>query len=64
MTPHIIRLPLSTLENMQCELYGRFEDLFDRLDDILGDLHDLKTFLMPLPSTDKTFDPLQTIGKY
>ena len=64
MTPHVITLPLSTLENMKCELHGRFDDLFDRLDDILWDLYDLKVALTFPSYPSEVFNPLQTVGKY
>ena len=65
MTPHVITLPLSTLENMLCELNGRFDELSDMVQDILSDLFDLKLFLLPTSSpANDIFDPLRTVGKY
>ena len=65
MMPHFITLPLSTLENMLCELNGRFDELFDLLELISDDLHDLKLVLSFSPSSSTfDFDPLRTIGKY
>ena len=65
MMPHFITLPLSTLENMLCELNGRFDELFDLLELISDDLQDLKLLLSFSPSSSTLdFDPLRTIGKY
>ena len=65
MMPAFIMLPLSTLENMLCELNGRFDELFDLLESISDDLHDLKLLLSFSPSSSTLdFDPLRTIGKY
>ena len=65
MMPHFITLPLSTLQNMQCELNGRFDELFNLLDSIFDDFNDLKlTFAFSPSSSLLHFDPLKTIGKY
>ena len=65
MMPHFITLPLSTLENMLCELNGCFDELFDLLELISDDLHDLKLLLSFSPSSSTLdFDPLRTIRKY
>jgi hypothetical protein len=64
--PTIIKLPLSSYENMQMELAWRITQLLDQYWEIRDILEELKhrlqhdDFSVTIPS----FDPLKTFGKY
>jgi hypothetical protein len=64
--PAVIKLPLSTYENMIMELAWRHEDLINQVQKIRTDLSFIKAALNPEepPQPTSDFDPLRTIGKY
>lgn len=64
--PAVIRMPLSTMENMVAELSWMFLDLFEQIDEIYEELEDIKDWLKygDSPKPPPPFDPLKTIGKH
>jgi hypothetical protein len=64
--PPIIKLPLSTLDNMKMELAWRIDYLLEQVWERLDQLEQLKETLgiNNRPTSPLEFDPLQTFGKY
>jgi hypothetical protein len=64
--PAVIKLPLSSYENMQMELAWRNTQLLDQYWEIRDILERLKNKLQndDFSVTTPPFDPLKTIGKY
>jgi hypothetical protein len=64
--PAVIKLPLSTFENMTMELAWRIDEIHEHFRDFHTEMYRLKAlftnfdFSTPLDA----FDPFQTIGKY
>ena len=64
--PAVIKLPLSSYENMRMELAWRDTHLFDQYWEIREILEELKYKLLfdDFSVTTPPFDPLKTFGKY
>jgi hypothetical protein len=64
--PAVIKMPLSSVENMKMELAWLFADLFDQYWAIREELERLKHRLQfdDFSEPEPYFDPLRTIGKY
>ena len=64
--PAIIKLPLSTFENMAMEFAWRINDIHDQFKEFYMEMYHFKVLFAKFnfSTFPHVFDPLQTIGKY